>query len=129
MRAFAGEYSDNSDIPILTALIPAAWVDAEFDHDMVRASKRLHRNAMRNVSLQTAAVALRCRRAERLARRKREKALRRAAGGIGGMQVDSCGPLKSWGRRLGGRQARTSGSILTRLSNSPRFETCIVRLK
>jgi hypothetical protein len=53
------------------------------------APKRLHLIAMRNASLPTAAVALRSRRTEWLGRRKREKALRRAAGGRGGMQVDS----------------------------------------
>jgi len=56
---------------------------------MVRAPKRLRRIAVRNASLPTAAVALRSRRAERLARRKREKVLRRAAGGVEGMQIES----------------------------------------
>ncbi len=64
-------------------------VDAESDPDMVRAPKRLRRIAVRNASLPTAAVALRSRRAERLARRKREKVLRRATGGVEGMQIES----------------------------------------
>jgi len=63
-------------------------VDAEFDSDVSRAPKRLRPIAVRTASLPTAAVALRSRRGERLARRKREKALRKAAGGVGGMQVD-----------------------------------------
>jgi hypothetical protein len=54
---------------------------------MARAPKRLCRIAMRNASLPTAAVALRSRPAERLARQKREKALRRAAGGVGGCKL------------------------------------------
>jgi len=56
---------------------------------MVRDPKQLCRISVRNASLSTAAVALRSRRVERFARRKGEKALRRAAGGIGRMQVDS----------------------------------------
>jgi hypothetical protein len=63
----------------------AARVNAEFDPAMVRAPKWLHLIAVRNASLPTTAVALRSRRAERLGRRKREKALRRAACGRGGM--------------------------------------------
>jgi len=54
---------------------------------MARAPKRLRRIAVRNASLPTAAVALRSRPAERLERRKREKALRRAAGGVGGCKL------------------------------------------
>jgi hypothetical protein len=54
---------------------------------MVRAPKRLRRIAVRNASLPTAAVALRSWRAERLGRQKREKALRRAAGGVGGCRL------------------------------------------
>ena len=65
-------------------------VDAESDPDMVRAPKRLRPIAVRNASLPTAAVALRSQRAERLAQRKREKVLRRAAaGGVEGMQIKS----------------------------------------
>jgi len=56
---------------------------------MVLAPKRLRRIAVRNASLPTAAVALRSRRAERLAQRKREKVLRRAARGVEGMQIES----------------------------------------
>jgi hypothetical protein len=57
---------------------------------MVRTPNRLRRIAVRNALLPTAVVALRSRRAEQLGgRRKREKALRRAACGRGGMQVDS----------------------------------------
>jgi len=55
---------------------------------MSRAPKKLRRIAVRTASLPTAAFALRSRRAERLARRKREKALRKAGGGVGGMHVD-----------------------------------------
>ncbi len=65
----------------------AAWVDAEFDPAMACAPKRLRRIAVRNASLPTAAVALCSRRVERLRRRKREKALRRAAGGVGGCKL------------------------------------------
>jgi hypothetical protein len=65
----------------------AARVDAEFDTAMVHAPKRLRLIAVRNASLPTAAVALRSRCAERLGRRRREKTLRRAACGRGGMQV------------------------------------------
>jgi hypothetical protein len=57
-------------------------VDGEFDPDMVRAPKRLRHIAVRDASLPTAAVASRSRRAERLAQRKREKVLRRAASGV-----------------------------------------------
>jgi hypothetical protein len=49
-------------------------VDAEFDPDMVRARKRLRRILVRNASVPTVAVALRSRRAERLAWRKRKGA-------------------------------------------------------
>ena len=68
---------------------PGVDADAEFNSDMSRAPKRLRRIAVRSASLPTAAIALRSRRAERLARRKREKVLRKATGGVGGMQVDS----------------------------------------
>jgi hypothetical protein len=54
---------------------------------MARAPKRLCRIALRDASLPTAAVALHSRRAERLGRKKLEKALRRAAGGIGGCKL------------------------------------------
>jgi len=54
---------------------------------MVRVPKQLSRISVRNASLSTAAVALRSRRAERFARRKREKALRRAGGGVGGCKL------------------------------------------
>ena len=64
-------------------------VDAELNPDMVHPPKRLRRIAVRNASLPTAAVALRSRRVERLARRKREKVLRRAAGAVEGMQIES----------------------------------------
>src|SRR5216684_2201265 len=56
-------------------------LNAEFNPDMVRAPKRLRRTSVRNISLPTAAVALRSRRAERLWRQKRKKVLRRAARG------------------------------------------------
>lgn len=55
---------------------------------MSRAPKRLRRIAVRSASLPTAAIALRSRRAERLARRKREKALHKTPSGVGGMHVD-----------------------------------------
>ncbi|KAH9979529.1 P-loop containing nucleoside triphosphate hydrolase protein [Lactifluus volemus] len=59
------------------------------DPDMVRAPKRLRRLAVRNASFPTAAVAVRSRRKERLARRKSERrALHQKAGGGGTMEVD-----------------------------------------
>jgi hypothetical protein len=63
------------------------WVDTEFDSAMAHAPKRLRCIVVRNASLPTAAVALRSRRLERLGRRKREKVLRRAAGGVGGCKL------------------------------------------
>jgi hypothetical protein len=58
---------------------------------MRRVPKRLRRIAVRSASLPTAAVAVRSRRAERLARRKRERTLllHKASGGVGRMQIDS----------------------------------------
>jgi hypothetical protein len=108
----------------------AAWVDAEFDTAMVCAPKRLRRIAVRNASLPTAAVALRSRRAERLGRRKREKALRRAAGRVEGckLTVEAVRNRRAV-LRSRGWQATGSGRTLTRSTNSPRFETCIVGLK
>jgi len=62
----------------------------EFDAEMMRVPKRLRRVAVRSASLPTAAVAVRSRRAERQARRKRERALlHKASGGVGRMQTDS----------------------------------------
>ena len=62
----------------------------ETEFGLGRPSKRLRRIAVRSASLPTAAVAVKSRRAERLARRKRERALPRVASGVvvGGMQVD-----------------------------------------
>ncbi|KAI0294117.1 P-loop containing nucleoside triphosphate hydrolase protein [Multifurca ochricompacta] len=65
-------------------------LEFELDPDMVRAPKRLRRLAVRRASLPTAAVAVRSRRAERVAHRKRERALLlgRATSGRG-MEVDN----------------------------------------
>jgi hypothetical protein len=64
--------------------------ETEFDTEMRRVPKRLRRIAVRSASLPTAAVAVRSRRAERLARRKRERTLlHKASGGVGRMQIDS----------------------------------------
>jgi len=61
-----------------------------FDTEMRRVPKRLRLIAVRSASLPTAAVAVRSRRAERQARRKRERTLlHKASGGVGRMQVDS----------------------------------------
>ena len=64
--------------------------ETEFNTDLTRVPKRLRRIAVRSASLPTAAVAVRNRRAERQARRKRERMLLHdASGGVGQMQTDS----------------------------------------
>ena len=70
---------------------PADLEETEFDFDMRRVPKRLRRIAVRSASLPTAAVAVRSRRAERQARRKRERTrLQKASsGGVGQMQIDN----------------------------------------
>ncbi|KAI0288760.1 P-loop containing nucleoside triphosphate hydrolase protein [Russula brevipes] len=69
---------------------PVAEMEYHSDADVVRAPKRLRRIAVRSASLPTAAVAVRSRRTERLARRKRERAHHSVArAGGGGMQVDN----------------------------------------
>jgi hypothetical protein len=61
-----------------------------FDTAMMRVPKRLRRIAVRSASIPAAAVAVRSRRAERQARRKRERTLpHKASGGAGRMQIDS----------------------------------------
>ena len=58
---------------------------------MKRVPKRLRRIAVRGASLPTAAVAMRSRRAERQAQRKREQTLlyKASSGGLGHMQIDN----------------------------------------
>jgi len=70
---------------------PADLEETEFDTEMRRVPKRLRRIAVRSASLPTAAVAVRSRRAERQARRKRERTLlhKASGGGVGRMQIDS----------------------------------------
>jgi hypothetical protein len=71
---------------------PADLEETEFDFDdMRRVPKRLRRIAVRSASLPTAAVAVRSRRAERQARRKRERTLlyKASSGGVGQMQIDN----------------------------------------
>jgi hypothetical protein len=69
---------------------PAREIELEpdVDPDMVRAPKRLRRLAVRNASFPTAAVAVRSRRAERLARRKSERRVLHKTKGGGGMEVN-----------------------------------------
>ena len=62
-------------------------VETEFDPDTMRVPKRLRRIAVRTASLPVAAIAVRSRRAERQARRKRER--RRGTGGVEQLHVDS----------------------------------------
>ena len=72
-----------------TEFEPEPEPEPDLDPDMVRAPKRLRRLAVRNASFPTAAVAVRSRRAERLARRKNERrALHKKGGGSGRMEVD-----------------------------------------
>ncbi len=77
--------------PDTTGTGPADLEETEFDIiGMTRVPKRLRRIAVRSASLPTAAVAVRSRRAERQARRKRERVLlHKAFGGVGQMQIDS----------------------------------------
>ncbi|KAF8491749.1 P-loop containing nucleoside triphosphate hydrolase protein [Russula emetica] len=69
---------------------PADLEETEFDTGMMRVPKRLRRIAVRSGSLPAAAIAVRSRRAERQARRKRERTLlHKASGEVGRMQIDS----------------------------------------
>lgn len=90
-RSLSGAAQGSSGSFLGLAPAEPAAVEIESDPDVVgRAPKRLRRSAVRSASLPIAAVAVRSRRSERLARRKRERALvHRASGGAGGMQVDS----------------------------------------
>ncbi|KAI0274481.1 P-loop containing nucleoside triphosphate hydrolase protein [Russula aff. rugulosa BPL654] len=84
---------DANNIGTLTTSGPAADLEeTEIERtEMRRVPKRLRRIAVRSASLPTAAVAVRSRRAERLARRKRERTLllHKTSGGVGRMQIDS----------------------------------------
>ena len=63
--------------------------DDQHDPAAFRAPKRLRRLVVRSASLPTAAIAIRSRRAERVARRKRERAAALKASAVGaGMEVD-----------------------------------------
>jgi hypothetical protein len=90
-RARSPDAAQNSEWSSGLPELGVSDADYEFDDPdrSSRVPKRVRRIAVRSASLPTAAVALRSRRAERLAKRKREKVLRKAAAGVGGMQVDN----------------------------------------